>query len=181
MIDDQGNITTEHESMADLLRNHWSQVCSHKDTTKANTKRWFEKAYPKGPPCKAAACRWKPTRQDLMRAIKIANASSPGPDGIPYLAWQKSGPLATHILWKAMNSMYTDEDITDHYPEFNEAILVCLPKKATTTTKDGQAAYHSDSTRPLAISNTDNRLIASTFRLRWERLAAQHIHPHQRG
>ena len=54
-------------------------------------------------------------------------------------------------------------------------------QNASTTTKDGQSAYHSDSTRPLAISNTDNRLIASTFRLRWERLAAQHIHPHQRG
>ena len=53
-----------------------------------------------------------------------------------------------------MNSMYTDEDITEHYPEFSKAILVCLPKKATTTTKDGQSAYHSDSTRPLTISNT---------------------------
>ena len=113
-----------------------------------------------------------------MRAIRIANASAPGPDGMPYLAWQKSGPLAVNILWNALNAMYTDDDITTFYPEFNAAILVCLPKKPTTIAKEGQAAYHSDSTRPLAISNTDNRIIASACRLKWETCAAEHIHPH---
>ena len=37
MVDEQGNIITKHEDMADLLKNHWSQVFSHKDTSKANT------------------------------------------------------------------------------------------------------------------------------------------------
>ena len=153
MVDDQGSIITKHEDMADLLRNHWSQVFRNKETPRESTKKWFEEAYPTGPPCTEESSRWKPTKKDLTRAIKLANASSPGPDGVPYLAWQTSGNLGISILWRAMNSMYTDEDITSHYPEFNEAILVCLPKKPTTTTREGHNAYHSDSTRPLAISN----------------------------
>ncbi len=127
MVDNHGNIITEHDSMAELLRNHWSQVFNYKETPEYSTKRWFHNAYPQGPPCTAAPVRWKPTKENLRRAIHIANASAPGPDGVPYLAWQKSGPLATHILWKALNSMYTDDKITTRYPEFNEAILVCLP------------------------------------------------------
>ena len=63
----------------------------------------------------------------------------------------------------------------------NHALLVCLPKKPTSTTPDGHNAYHSNNTRPLAISNTDNRLLASACRLRWETIAAEHVHPHQRG
>ena len=61
MTDDQGNIITDHEDMADLLKNHWSQVFCRKNTSKVITKKWFAKAYPSGPPCKAEASRWKPT------------------------------------------------------------------------------------------------------------------------
>ena len=55
------------------------------------------------------------------------------------------------------------------------------PPKPTTTTKDGSNAYHSGNTRPLAISNTDNRLLATACRVRWERIACEHVHEHQCG
>ncbi len=47
MVDNNGNITTQHSSMAELLNDHWSQVC----TPRYDTKRWFQMAYPEGPPC----------------------------------------------------------------------------------------------------------------------------------
>ena len=50
MVDDQGSIITKHEDMADLLRNHWSQVFRNKETPRESTKTWFEEAFPTGPP-----------------------------------------------------------------------------------------------------------------------------------
>ena len=48
MTDDQGNIITNREDMADLLRNHWSQVFCHKNTSKAITKNGSRKHTQKG-------------------------------------------------------------------------------------------------------------------------------------
>ena len=41
MVDNHGNIVTEQDTMADLLKNHWSQVLHHKPTPRNKTKRWF--------------------------------------------------------------------------------------------------------------------------------------------
>ena len=88
---------------------------------------------------------------------------------------------AINILWAALRTINTENDATKHYPDFNQAILVCLPQKPTITTADGTQAFHSNNTRPLAISNTDNRLLAAACRIRWEGLAKDAVHQHQRG
>jgi hypothetical protein len=77
--------------------------------------------------------------------------------------------------------MYTVSDITSHYPELNETTLVYLPETPTTATKEGHSVYHSESTRPLAVSKSDNNIITSACRLTWETLAADRRHPHERG
>jgi len=59
--------------------------------------------------------------------------------------------------------------------------LVCLPKKSTSTTADGTTAYTPHNTRPLSIVNSDNRLIASAARNRWEGHLAEWILPRQQG
>ena len=182
MEDDDGNITTDTKQMASLLRSHWSKTFSHTDTNPHHTKKWLQHAYKDGPPCQHSTTReWTPRKKDLTRAIHLSNSSSPGPDGVPYGAWRNSGDEATEILWQALQTLYTDPTAHTQYDTFNHALLVCLPKKPTSTTPDGQNTYHSGNTRPLAISNTDNRLLASACRIRWERVAAEHVHPHQRG
>ena len=129
MVDDEGNITTDTTSMADLLCNHWSRTFHHKETNRPHLKRWLQAAYEEeGPPCKANPQEWTPRKKDLIRAIKMAGSSAPGPDGIPYAAWQKAGSGAVDILWAALRAINTDDQATSHYPDFNQAILVCLPK-----------------------------------------------------
>ncbi len=72
--------------------------------------------------------RGNPRRKDVVRALRLANASTPSLDGILYLAWQRSGELAVDTLWQAFNSLLHEDAATQHYKELNLALLVCLPK-----------------------------------------------------
>ena len=138
MVDDEGHITTDTTCMADLLRNHWSRTFHHKETNRPHLKRWLQAAYEEeGPPCKAKPQEWTPRKKDLIRAIKIAGSSAPGPDGIPYAAWQRAGNGAVDILWAALRAINTDDQATTHYPDFNQATLVCLPKNPPPPPKTG--------------------------------------------
>ena len=125
-------------------------------------------------------------------AIRHSGNSAPGPDGIPFKAWRALGPLGVSILFEVAKCLETDdaqEYLTKAYNgtdaskdhRFNHSILVCLPKKSTSTTTDGTKAYTLNNTRPLSIVNSDNRLIASAARNRWECHLSVWILPRQQG
>ena len=125
-------------------------------------------------------------------AIRHSGNSAPGPDGIPFKAWRALGPLGVSILFEVAKCLETDdaqEYLTKAYNgtdaskdhRFNHSILVCLPKKSTCTTTDGTKAYTLNNTRPLSIVNSDNRLIASAARNRWECHLSHWILPRQQG
>ena len=89
------------------------------------------------------------TLEDILYAIKNANDSTPGPDGIPFSAWKAAPDLAAPILLNAFNAMSKRHKAPD---EFNHGLLFLLPKKLSGLIED---------TRPLSVTNTDNRIIAS--------------------
>ena len=64
---------------------------------------------------------------------------------------------------------------------FNAAILICIPKKVVHQGPDGSSYYLPQQLRPLSIVNTDNRLVASAARLRFEAPISQAIGSAQRG
>eukprot|EP00959_Pyramimonas_sp_CCMP1952_P337008 7057137-Pyramimonas_sp.AAC.1 len=45
----------------------------------------------------------------------------------------------------------------------------------------GTNVFKAGSTRPLSITNTDNRTIANSYRLRWEPIISPAVSPNQRG
>ena len=53
---------------------------------------------------------------------------------------------------------------------FNQSLLCCLPKKPSEIDPDHGEVYIGEDTRPLALVNTDNRIIASAARICWEPL-----------
>ena len=135
---------------------------------------------------------WQVQRKDIAKAIKISGNSAPGPDGIPYISWRKSGDLATNILHEAATALQSDQAIPllqnlhgdDTRPgnhEFNLGLLICLGKKPHSTHPEYGEVFRPGSTRPLSIVNTDNRLLANAARLRWERLLNPWISPQQQG
>ena len=59
--------------------------------------------------------------------------------------------------------------------------MVCLPKSTTETTEDGKDIYEAANTRPLSIGNTDNRIMCSAARIRWETIFKDWVSPYQKG
>ena len=115
--------------------------------------------------------KWRPTVKDFERAIDISNNSSPGPDGIPYGIWRVLKQHGAQLLHAAYLEIINSDDpkaIAERYPEFNESILVFLPKTATEKSEEGYDVHEADATRPLNITNTHNRLIANAVRLKIE-------------
>ena len=64
---------------------------------------------------------------------------------------------------------------------FNAAFLCCLPKKPYFTDPRLGPVFTAEGTRPLSIVNTDNRLIASFFRIHLEGIFSRWISAAQRG
>jgi len=116
----------------------------------------------------------------------------PGPDGIPAMAYKKLGPLAVDTLFavfKLLSSEDAEAKLVEAYSAidlaeahaFNESILCCLPKKSSGVDTTHGNYYCADATRPLNISNVDNRIITSAARIAWEPLLESWISNIQRG
>ena len=138
--------------MAGELKRHWSEVFRRTSINSLLVKEWLKKdaSSPlKGLPplpSKEDAC-WDVLPKHVAKAIKYSGASAPGPDGIPYLAWRKFGPLAQGTLYRALEAMQHGDAILEveqawarSYEDgsrFNDALLVLLPKKIWLSRRKG--------------------------------------------
>ncbi len=48
---------------------------------------------------------WTICRRDVARAVRMAGNSAPGPDGIPYKAWQALGGTGLDTFWAAIQDI----------------------------------------------------------------------------
>ena len=188
LVAPDGEVVTDSAEMAALLRSHWGEVFAATPINASTLERWIAEDLPPEarstlPP--ADDPRWRVRRQDVGRAMKLAGASAPGPDGIPYSAWQRLGETAVDILHAAglaletcdfhakLMDMEPDHTVLQH--SFNLGILACIPKGSGDDPPDASA------TRPLSIVNTDNRILASSRRIRWEPILEEWVSGDQRG
>ena len=134
---------------------------------------------------------WPFKRSDLQRALDQAGRSAPGPDGIPYLAYQKLGSLALDVLWGALRQLSSEDAMEalaaeaavagDSPDAFNLGLLAFLPKTPSAQGPGGESIRVAGDVRPLTIVNCDNRLGASAVRLRIEPILERWVSKHQRG
>lgn len=192
-----GEITTNPGHMAQALRAHWERTFTRAPIDVDALQAWLRDTVPRKPAGHPQALPptdsdvWDIRRRDIAKAIRLSNNSSPGPDGIPYLAWRALGRVGVDYLYEAAACLTTDDGprlLSDAFPDlpegdhdYNLGLLCCLPKKPTGATPDGDDYYSPDATRPLTIVNCDNRLVASAARFRWEEILAAWISPMQRG
>ncbi|CAK0910901.1 unnamed protein product [Prorocentrum cordatum] len=123
--------------------------------------------------------------EDIEQAIERTSRSAPGPDGIPYFAWRRLGPLATRVLHGVSELLESSEGLAalgeacplnaEGHSAFNEAIMVFLSKKDPLISNSGVSYTRAEDLRPLSIVNTDNSLLANALRLRIEPILEQAI------
>ena len=139
------NVCIRPDQIAAELTRHWGKVFGNANIDEAALQEWLRQAiHPPNacPPTNAA--RWHKRKKDVARAIRCSGNSMPGPDRIPYVAWKRLGPLAVDVLFGAATAMakadfpqrirqaYCFQEGEDH--PFNLGLLVCIPKKWTSTT-----------------------------------------------
>ena len=191
--DASGEVHQDAKSMATALKAHWARVFAGLELKPEDMERWMLEAYLDGqgldklPPPESSA--WKVRRRDIARAVRLAGKSAPGPDGIPYCAWQSLQDYGVDCLWDVMQEL-SSADITAkleaayHDEEactFNLGLLACIPKQTTGVTADGTQVCAVEDTRPISMVDTANRLLANSARLRWEPYLGEWISPDQRG
>ena len=185
--DADGTIRHDAAGMAEALRRHWSSVFADKHLREDDMQRWLEECYPAGTgleglPAKASP-QWRLRRRDVSRAVQTSGSSSPGPDGLPYLAWRQLRGYGIDALWDALREleMASGTDLMEQaYADeagcnFNLSLLVCIPKVT------GGQTITAEDTRPLSMVDTSNRLLASAARLRWECALGSWIDSAQKG
>ena len=145
----------------------WSKIWKARDVCVTRSQRGkFLAAYNKK--VNPALCS-EPDLEAVCAAIKRSNNSSAGPDGICFAAWRSVAELAAPVLLSALKAI-----LKGHTPPvgFNFGLLFLLPKKLTGLISD---------TRPLSVTNTDNRLLASVVAHAIMPAVADLINPCQKG
>ena len=195
----EGQIVTGPNEIASVLRDHWRGVFSEKRVRDLSLQIWMEELFIKtesgcfitGLPSQGDRV-WKISKRALRNAVKQAKDTMPGPDGIPSAAYRQLGEIAIDILYDLTTALSTPESkavlreaYSDRCPQdthdFNLSLLCCLPKKPSGIDEEAGEYFKGEDTRPLALVNTDNRIIASAARLTWEPILNSFISRAQQG
>jgi ribonuclease HI len=113
-----------------------------------------------------------PKLDQVVGAIMHSNDSAPGPDGIPYLAYRVLVDAVAPVLLGVFAALAGG---VKPPPGFNDGCLFLLPKKG-----DGSATLPTN-TRPLAVNNCDNRIIACVAAYAISPSLSEHLLPNQKG
>lgn len=97
-----------------------------------------------------------------MTALAGAANSAPGPDGLPYAAWQKGGEPAARVLLQLYRHM-SGTGAAPPPPSFGASVAVFLPKgdAATDEVASGRCDRMASQKRPLALCKSDRKTIAA--------------------
>ena len=99
-----GAVVTDPAEMAALLRTHWETVFTATPIDSNLLEAWIAEDLPPEARTALPAAddrRWKTRRRDVARALQLAGASAPGPDGVPYEAWRRLNATAVDLLHAA--------------------------------------------------------------------------------
>lgn len=155
------------EGQAALAKDYWGAVWQERTPAIAPSQRTtFLKGY--HPPIDHTLLHL-PLLEDVLAALKCSNNSTPGPDGIPFAAWRAATDISAPILLNALTAICKGRRPPDR---FNFGLLFLLPKKSTGLIAD---------TRPLSVTNTDNRLLAAVIAHSIMPALLSYINPAQKG
>jgi len=191
----EGEVVTDSAEMAEALKKHWAKTFKASKINRTLLEQWLKEESQ----CNEPMGKDLPSQEDeswdllprhMKKAIDDSGVSRPGPDGIPYAAYKVLGVVGCSVLFRAAAALANEDGLiklrtacgtgADGVRRFNEALMVFLPKKPSGQEGD-TVFYEPGDTRPLAIVNTDNRLIASAYRILLEPLLESCISPDQRG
>ena len=105
---------------------------------------------------------------DFEKMVARTGNTAPGPDGIPYAFWRVAFHIVGYELFCHLDAIWSSGQppIT-----FNYSFLIFLPKLDC-----DESGIPVDSTRPLNLPNTDNKLFAKIADAHLSAIATTHVH-----
>ena len=119
-----------------------------------------------------------PSTETFDNLLSKIQHSAPGPDGIPYAAWQKSGAAGRRTLSLLLNHSLSGRPL---HPSFNNSITAFLPKGEEAADTNTEVHRKATDTRPLSLKNIDCKLITSSINYNSKHILTQGISKVQRG
>ena len=199
----RGTHLRQPAEMAEELRSYWSTVFTRIGIQHSALEAWLaddaafratgpisSSQYEDTPPSHAGLNSVRVSSWHIKKAIQRSGNSAVGPDGIPYAAWRTLSDEAVPILVDALNELtgikrvpvLDPNQVMDKYcRDFNESLMVFLPKTPVPGSPSDSPAYYPSAVRPLNVSNTDNRILASAVRMAVEPKLGPLITNRQRG
>ena len=139
------------EAMAAALKRTWEPVWKGSPVSKRRIDRYL-RAYKK----RVAQAPSEVSLEDVLMVLSRPRGSCPGPNGIPFLVYSVlcdiAGPIFLRVIQHLMGGGAPGSG-------FNSSLVFFLPKDGT---------HRPDRTRPIAASNTSNRIIANIVRWKIE-------------
>ena len=147
IISTSGARIEDANGMAEKLKQQWEPIWNKPNPPTSNILSYLS-SYTKSLPHPLP----KLSLAHLEEVMRRPRDSSTGPDGIPFSLYRHLSDIAAPILFH-----YTLHLSTNNKPNrsFNFTNLFFFPKDSTN---------RADKTRPISVSNTDNRIIANTIR-----------------
>ncbi len=109
---------TSREDIATAFRQYWQPTFAKKTHDASLLSTWLaeDATHHQGlcsamRPLLSPTWEWKVRRRGVRRAVDLAGDSAPGPDGFPYAAWERLGPLAVDTLWGALKVLESDDGL----------------------------------------------------------------------
>ena len=165
-------------AIAKELRRYWSEVFTSNPLDHDKFKQWIREGFPEGPPLDIDRSSLHIRAEDIDKITSRTSNSLPGPDGIPYIAWDVLGETGRRILLEAAQELHRRDtgpklegcgnDLPLDTSAFNLGSLVFIPKKIAGVDPMLGDLYCASDVCPLCIVNTDDRIIANAVRRRLE-------------
>jgi len=151
LVDAKGVRTSDPNVMGRMLQEAWEPIWKGSPRT-AEECRGYLSNYTK----KVQGIDCVITLADVINEILVKRKSCPGPNGIPFVCYAEMCDLAAPVILAVCQYFAAGGSPKN---DFNECTLFFLPKDGT-----GSPLAH----RPIAASNTDNRIIANVVRRKLE-------------
>jgi hypothetical protein len=136
------------DGAAQLLRNHWGNVFAGGPSDPVDAERFLAHV-----PADMLPLPVMPSLDDFKRLLAKKADSAPGPDGLRFSAWQAAGPVGLRCLHGVLLKLWQGEAAP---ASFRESLLCFIPKAL-----DAGGFCLPEDTRPIALSDTSYKIIAS--------------------
>lgn len=171
----EGVPTEEPAKIAEFTQKHWSKVWSKKETDEELLNKHLKKFKRK-----FSDLKYRITIDEMEEIIASTPNTSPGPDGVPFIAYRKCHKFAPAIFRDIYNDP-ASKNPNKTPIHFNKSPLYLLAKKPSIEHPDYGLVYHPKATRPIPVSDTSNRIISAIFRFQLQKVAEEFVSSNQKG